>query len=128
MSHPAQVFVEAHVEQVKSLSRDLSLAHWESAISGSEEASKRRAQLDAQLTRIYANTEEFERLRVVLEEASGADGLETHVQGIVTEEREVGDTKELVLSIEDEHVCFSVPRDAAVKPGEKVTLRVRLEA
>ena len=63
MSHPAQQFIDEHVAKVKSLSKDLGIAYWDAAITGSEEHSKRRAELDAQLTRIYANPEEFARLR-----------------------------------------------------------------
>jgi peptidyl-dipeptidase A len=63
MPHPAQEFVDKHVDSVRELSKDLGLAYWDAATTGSEEASKQRAELEARLIRIYANKEEFEQLR-----------------------------------------------------------------
>lgn len=70
MTHPAHQFIEQHVERVQALERDVSLAYWDAALTGSEAAAKRRAELTAQLTRIYANRDEFALLREWREDSS----------------------------------------------------------
>ena len=70
MTHPAHQFIEQHVERVQALERDVSLAYWDAALTGSEAAAKRRAELSAQLTRIYANRDEFALLREWREDSS----------------------------------------------------------
>ncbi|MBN2334978.1 LysR family transcriptional regulator [Candidatus Bathyarchaeota archaeon] len=71
--------------------------------------------------------DEFERFRMMLEEVSGSTDLGARVQGTVIKVREMGETKELVLRLQGESTCISVPGDATVRVGDKLTLRVRLE-
>ena len=56
-------FLVEHVRRVEPLFRDVNLAMWESSTSGSDEAGERMARLQAEIMRVYANREEYERLR-----------------------------------------------------------------
>jgi len=56
-------FIVRHLEVVRPLSKECSLAWWENALTGSEEAAERAASLSAKLMKIYANKEDFAFLR-----------------------------------------------------------------
>ena len=58
-----QSFVEGHVRRIEPLARDEAVAVWDAATTGTEEANERQARLAAERMRVYANREEFERLR-----------------------------------------------------------------
>jgi peptidyl-dipeptidase A len=62
-SREIQAFVDEHVRRIEPLARDEALASWEAATTGTEEANERQARLQAERMRVYANREEFERLR-----------------------------------------------------------------
>ncbi|HXG23195.1 MAG TPA: M2 family metallopeptidase [Chthonomonadales bacterium] len=58
-----QQFIDSHLEVIRPLSRDVSLAWWESALTGSEEAAVRAAELSARYMKVYANPEEYAFLK-----------------------------------------------------------------
>jgi peptidyl-dipeptidase A len=60
-----QQFIHSHVEVIRPLSRDVSLAWWESALTGSEEAAARAADLTAKYMKVYANPAEYAFLQAV---------------------------------------------------------------
>ena len=63
MAHPAQQFVDEHAANVAPLLERLQTATWNLNVTGKEEYARERAELDAALTRIYADAAEFARLK-----------------------------------------------------------------
>jgi len=62
MAQPAQSFVDGHVEKIAPLVRALNLAAWDLSLTGDEECAKKKADLDAALTKLYADRAEFRAL------------------------------------------------------------------
>ncbi len=73
MPHPAQGFVDDHVRTVEPLAARLCAAWWDASITGSDEHAAERARLEAELTRIYADADEFARLKAWHVAAEGGD-------------------------------------------------------
>jgi peptidyl-dipeptidase A len=58
-----QSFINAHLKKVKPLSIECGLAWWDNALTGSEEAAERAAQISSKLIKIYADPKTFEMLK-----------------------------------------------------------------
>lgn len=56
-------FIGTHLARVEPLMREVHLASWEAAVSGSEEAYKRTAELQFQLEKIYTSRSDFLKLK-----------------------------------------------------------------
>ncbi len=56
-------FLDEYVARIEPLSRDQSLAYWEAATTGSDEAEARATELQAQLMRLHADKEAYRRLK-----------------------------------------------------------------
>ena len=56
-------FLESHLEVIRPLSRDCALAWWDNALTGTDESADRAASLTATLRKVYANPDEYKRLK-----------------------------------------------------------------
>ncbi|GAB4333294.1 MAG: M2 family metallopeptidase [Calditrichia bacterium] len=68
-------FIEQHVEKVKPLSRKANLAYFEATTSGKEDLYKQYEELQLELSKIYANKDDFEFLKKVKESGKITDPL-----------------------------------------------------
>lgn len=59
----AQHFIDRHVEEIQPLLREVGLASWEAATTGSEAAIQRSAELRTRFKQVYARPDEFEQVR-----------------------------------------------------------------
>jgi len=58
-----EIFLKQHVATVEPLYQEANLAYWEATASGKDEAYKRSADLQLKLKKVYANREEFEKIK-----------------------------------------------------------------
>ncbi|MFO7915237.1 MAG: M2 family metallopeptidase [Candidatus Krumholzibacteriales bacterium] len=66
-------FVEKHVETVRELHREKSLAHWRAATGGGDEDYRELAELEFKMGRIYSSRADFEYLSNLLDKAEQED-------------------------------------------------------
>jgi len=60
-----QSFVTSHVEKVKPLSKQASLAYWEAATTGADEAYDRSGELTLAIRKIYSDSKDFEHIKTL---------------------------------------------------------------
>ena len=70
-----QQFIEHHVQIVEPLYRESNLASWQASASGKEEDYRRSAELELKLKKVYANREEFQKLKAWKESGKIKDPL-----------------------------------------------------
>lgn len=58
-------FIDQHVEIIKPLCLESSLAWWDNALTGSDDSAQRAAEINAQLMKIYANPDEYAFLKSI---------------------------------------------------------------
>jgi len=60
---PLREFIDAHLAVIRPLNRDSALAWWENAVTGSEEAAERAAEITARLLKVYADPSDYAFLK-----------------------------------------------------------------
>jgi len=63
MEKAFQAFIDQHVSVIEPLSREMNLSFWKASISGQKEDYERTAALELELRHIYANREDFEKIK-----------------------------------------------------------------
>ncbi len=58
-----QEFIDSHVAVIQPLERECALARWESALTGTDEATSRAEQITSALRKVYANPSEYALLK-----------------------------------------------------------------
>ena len=75
MQKKLQKFIEEHEKKVVPLSKNAALAYFNASISGKSEGYQKAADLELQLTKIYANKNEFAELQHIKDSESVTDPL-----------------------------------------------------
>jgi len=71
----AEQFIESHVKKVKPIANKVTLAYWDSAITGKKEDYQRHSRWNLKLRRIYTNPEEFEAVKGYKESGQITDAI-----------------------------------------------------
>ena len=68
-------FIDEHVQKVKPLFKEMSLAYWQAANSGEEEDYEKASELELKIHRIYSDANNFAFLKKIKEEAGVKDAI-----------------------------------------------------
>ncbi len=68
-------FIDEHVQKVKPLFKEMSLAYWQAANSGEEEDYEKASELELKIRRIYSDANDFAFLKKIKEEGRVKDAL-----------------------------------------------------
>ncbi len=68
-------FIDEHVQKVKPLFKEMSLAYWQAANSGKEEDYEKASELELKIRRIYSNANDFAFLKKIKEEGRVKDAI-----------------------------------------------------
>jgi len=63
MEREFEQFLSAHVQKIRDLEKRMNLAYWEAATTGTQESYDRYRELQLEYRKIYADREEFERVK-----------------------------------------------------------------
>ncbi len=117
-------FIDQHVEKVKPLYREVSLAYWQAATTGNDEDYQRYSDLDLEMRQIYSDSEDFKYLEEMkksgkINDATLARELDVLYNGYLENQIEPALLKEIVQLGSEVEMKFSTFRGTI--GGQKVT-------
>ena len=75
MNKEMQDFITAYEAKVKPLIKDMNLAYFDAAVTGKEEAYQKSAKLELEVSKIFANKQDFAKLKELKESGKVTDPL-----------------------------------------------------